>query len=257
MNNIAKTPRVSIGIVVYNGVAHIGSALRSVVNQDYKNIEIIVVDGGSSDGTLNILEEFSQYLTVKISEPDLGIYDAMNKVCSLATGDWLIFLGCDDVLLNTIDKVVMKMNSPDVVYYGDVIFGSTGAFYGGEFSKRRLLKMNICHQALFYPKSIYKSYLYDLKYKWLADYALNIKLFGLGVPFFYTNVMVSIYNDKGGSSQGDADFEKARLSLIRSAFGLMYVAIYVFDKTTEKLKIRASLFLKRLLGKNNLLRCFL
>jgi glycosyltransferase involved in cell wall biosynthesis len=240
-------PMISIGIVVYNGVDYIGLALKSLINQDYKNIEIIVVDGGSSDGTLNVLEEFSQYITVKISEPDLGIYDAMNKVCSLATGNWLIFLGCDDVLLNSIDKVVMKMNSPDTVYYGDVIFASTGSFYGGEFSKRRLLKMNICHQAVFYPKSIYKTYFYDLNYKWLADYAFNIKLFGLDVPFVYFNVIVSIYNDKGGSSQGDADFEKSRLNLIRSSFGLMYVVIYVLDKTKEKLKILTSSLLKGLL----------
>jgi glycosyltransferase involved in cell wall biosynthesis len=245
-NTNTKVPVISIGIVVYNGVDYIGHALRSVINQDYKNIELIVVDGGSSDGTLKVLEDYSRHITVKISEPDLGIYDAMNKVCSLATGDWLIFLGCDDVLLNAIDKVVIKMNWPDIVYYGDVIFGSTGGFYGGKFSKRRLLKMNICHQAVFYPKSIYKSFRYDLNYKWLADYAFNIKLFGLNVSFVYVNVVVSIYNDKGGSSQGDADFEKARLNLIRSSFGLMYVVIYVLDKTKEKLKILTRSSLKRL-----------
>jgi len=86
----ANSPKISIGIVVYNGIEYIRRALGSVVGQPYRNIELIVVDGGSTDGTLSVLNEYSKDISVLVSEPDKGIYDAMNKVCSLATGDWLI-----------------------------------------------------------------------------------------------------------------------------------------------------------------------
>ena len=115
-------PKISVGLVVYNGVEHIRSALDSIVRQSYKNIELIVVDGGSTDGTLDVLHEYAEHISVLVSEPDKGIYDAMNKVCSLATGDWLIFLGCDDNLFDTLGNVAELMTDPDTVYHGDVIF---------------------------------------------------------------------------------------------------------------------------------------
>ena len=218
-------PRISIGLVVYNGIEHIRSALDSVVRQSYKNIELIVVDGGSKDGTKNVLDEYSEHITVLISEPDKGIYDAMNKVCSLATGDWLIFLGCDDVLLDTVCNMAVLMNDPASVYYGDVIFRSSGKIYGGEFSKYKLMRQNICHQALFYPRAVYSKYAYSQSYKWLADHVYNLKLMGDAIPFVYSGVVVSIFNDMGVSSRGDADFSRDQINLIRASFGNTYALI--------------------------------
>jgi len=228
------TPRISIGLVVYNGAEYIRSALDSIVKQPYKDIELVVVDGGSSDGTLDVLEEFANYISVMVSKPDEGIYDAMNKVCSLATGDWLIFLGCDDVLLEALGDISVQMTSPDSVYYGDAIFLSSGNVIGGRFSKRRLAQMNICHQAVFYPRTVYKKYAYSLDYSWLADYAYNLNLVGIGIQFVYVNEVVSVYNDKGGSSHGDAEFEKKKIKLIYSSLGLMYVALEIL----RRLKVR-------------------
>src|SRR5262245_60302981 len=110
--------KISVGIVVYNGVEHIRSALDSIVRQTYKDIELVVVDGGSKDGTQNILKEYVQHISVLACEPDKGIYDGMNKICSLATGDWLIFLGCDDELLDVLGNISEQMSNPDCVYYG-------------------------------------------------------------------------------------------------------------------------------------------
>jgi glycosyltransferase involved in cell wall biosynthesis len=216
-------PKISIGIIVYNGAAHIRNALDNIVRQSYRNIELIVVDGDSKDNTLNILKEYEEHISVLVSEPDQGIYDAMNKICSLATGDWLIFLGCDDVLLDTLGNMVELMTDPDSVYYGDVIFLSSGRVYCGEFSKFKILQQNICHQALFYPREVYNKYSYNLKYKSLADYAYNINLWGDSVPFVYVSVVVSIFNDKGASSQGDVDFLRDRTKLMRASFGNTFV----------------------------------
>lgn len=232
-----NSPKISIGVVVYNGAEHIRSVLDSVVRQSYKNIELIVVDGNSQDGTQEILKEYASHISVLVSEPDKGIYDAMNKVCSLATGDWLIFLGCDDVLFDMLGNMSEKMSDPDAVYYGDAVFLSSGDIYGGKFSKYRLAQMNFCHQSIFYPRSVYKNYAYSLDYKWLADYAYNLKLVGLKIPFVYVSEVVSKYNDKGGSSQGDTEFENIKISLVKSSLGVIYALV----ETVRKLKVRLIL----------------
>lgn len=242
-----STPKISIGLVVYNGAEHIRGALDSIVRQAYKNIELIVVDGDSKDGTQNILHEYAEHISVLVSEPDKGIYDAMNKVLSVATGDWLIFLGCDDVLLGTFDRIVPLLSRADTVYYGDVIKTSSGKIYGGKFSKYRLMRHNICHQALFYPRSVYKSYSYSLDYRWLADYVYNLKLLGDAVPFVYTGVVVSIYNDEGGSARGDADLTRDQLKLIRASFGNIYMLIEILRRLKDKIIRLISMVMKYLL----------
>ena len=223
-------PKISIGIVVYNGVEHIRNVLESVVGQPYKNIELIVVDGDSTDGTRDVLKEYADHISVLVSEPDKGIYDAMNKVCSLAGGDWLLFLGCDDVLLETFDRIIPMLSNADTVYYGDVIKHSSGKIYDGKFSKFKLMRHNICHQSLFYPRSVYKRYSYSLEYRWLADYVYNLKLMGDKVPFVYTGVVISIYNDKGGSAPGDADLSRDQLKLIRESFGNTYALVEILRR---------------------------
>jgi glycosyltransferase involved in cell wall biosynthesis len=244
-------PKISIGIVVYNCVEHIRVAIESVVKQPYKHIELIIVDGGSNDGTLTVVDEFSDYISKVVSEKDKGIYDAMNKVCSFATGDWLIFLGCDDVLLASLANIAELMTDYDAIYYGDVILRSSGSVYGGKFSKLRLARMNFCHQALFYPRAVYKKYSYSLDYRWLADYAYNINLVGTGTTFIYVSEVISVFNDKGGSSFGDAEFEKRKLDLIRSSFGTPYVLLELLRRLivrlTDKFANAFGVVLKRLL----------
>lgn len=217
------SPKISIGIVVYNGIGHIKDTLDSIVKQSYKNIELVVVDGNSTDGTRDVLAEYSEHISVLVSESDNGIYDAMNKVCKLATGDWLLFMGCDDLLFDVLEKTTQKMLDPNSLYYGDVIFRSSGEIYGGEFSKHRLARKNICHQALFYPRSVYKTYSYNLKYKIWADYDYNIRVIGNGAPFHYLDSIISMFNEDGRSKPGDSDFEKIKLTLIHESFGMTYM----------------------------------
>jgi glycosyltransferase involved in cell wall biosynthesis len=243
--------KITIGMVVYNGAQHIRRALDSIIAQPYKNIELVIIDGGSTDGTLSVLAEYTKCISVMVSEPDKGIYDAMNKVCVRATGDWLIFLGCDDLLLDSFGKIAAYLCRPDTVYYGDVIKTSTGKLYGGRYSKIRLMQHNICHQALFYPKEVYTKYLYSLNYRWLADYVYNLKLLGDKVPFVYTGVVISIFNDEGRSSAGDADLSRDQLKLIREAFGNFYLSIEILRRCkiglTDNIAHTCGFVLKRML----------
>jgi glycosyltransferase involved in cell wall biosynthesis len=234
--NEKKLPLISIAIVVYNGIEYIQRALDSIVQQPYKNIELIVVDGGSNDGTLGVLSEYSAHISKMVSEPDKGIYDAMNKACTLATGDWLIFLGCDDVMLQSLGSVAKMLSQPDTVYYGDVIVRSSGKVSGEEFSKYKFMRFNICHQSMFYPKSVYKKYSYCLDYPWYGDYDYNLRLVGDAVQFVYMGIVIAIYNDKGLSSSGDAEFEKNRMKLIRATFGIHYVFMEIVRRQKEKIK---------------------
>lgn len=214
-----QPPRISVCIVVFNGRAHIADALDSVLDQKYRNVELLVVDGGSTDGTLDVLSQYADRISKVVSEPDRGIYDAMNKACAMAQGDWLIFLGCDDVLLDSLAAAAEKLRDRASVYYGNVIWRSTGRVYGGAFSKYRLMQSNICHQSIFYPRQVYQATSYNRKYRYLADYEYNIKLIGRGVRFEYIDVNVAIYNDAGASMNGDAEFERDKLRLVRDNFG--------------------------------------
>lgn len=215
-------PLISIATVTINAAKHLPRLIMSIRAQRYPNIEWLVIDGGSTDATLDLLKANDDTIDYWRSEPDKGIYDAINKACSLATGDWLIFLGCDDVLLDTLECSAKLMIDPGAAYYGDVIFRSSGKIYGGKSSKLRLMEYNICHQALFYPKSVYRKYTYDLKYRWHADYLYNLTIMGAGIPFIYTGIVISVFNDKGGSLVGDADFQNDQLKLIAATLGSVY-----------------------------------
>src|SRR5690554_5042919 len=113
-------PAISIITVVYNGVQHIEQAILSVKNQHYPNLEYIVVDGGSTDGTLNILEKHKQFINHLVSEPDTGISDAFNKGIALATGEVIGILNADDQYFpNTLSSIAAAY-STEGVYYGNM-----------------------------------------------------------------------------------------------------------------------------------------
>jgi len=117
--------KVSIITVVYNNVEYIGNAIQSVLSQDYDNIEYIVIDGGSTDGTVDIVKEYQDKISVFISEPDEGIYDAMNKGIALATGNVIGILNSDDFYINelTIGKVVKEFKEKKVdSVYADLVY---------------------------------------------------------------------------------------------------------------------------------------
>jgi glycosyltransferase involved in cell wall biosynthesis len=173
--------------------------------QEYSNIEIIIVDGLSIDETLNVVNRLVVGVDHNIiSELDCGIYDAINKGIDIASGDYLIVLGADDVFYD--NKVLNRVFLSDFKYadfiYGNVIFKSTNVKYDGKFNIIKLLRKNICHQAIFYHKSVYEKLgKYETKYKALGDLLFNIRCFESGdITIRYINEIISIYNDSGYSS---------------------------------------------------------
>jgi glycosyltransferase involved in cell wall biosynthesis len=231
-------PKISIVIPTYNSQLTLEETLLSISRQNYNNTEVIIVDGGSIDSTRSILKDHEDKISIVISEPDLGVYDAMNKGANIATGDWLYFLGSDDILLDgVLHRVAKCLLSSKCVYYGDVIFKYANLKYAGRIETLRLLNMNFPHQAIFYPRSVFQKFSYNLKYKILADYALNIKL-KKSYNFHYIGLTVAIFNDRYGLSPNNVDreFEDDRLAIYRKEFGYTYACIFIIRKSLSNLK---------------------
>lgn len=198
-------PLVSIIIVVYNAHSTLDATIQSVLLQTYKAREIVVIDGGSTDGTLDILERHQHELAYFKSERDNGIYDAMNKGIKAASGEWLYFLGSDDVFMNP-DVLTDIFKTADIyssdMLYGNVRFRSNSELFGGSRTYRELIGKNINHQSIFYRKNLFDVVgYYNLRYKVLADYDLNLRAFqDEKILKKYVPIDVCLFNNKGGTS---------------------------------------------------------
>lgn len=215
--------KISIVTVTFNASKTLEQTIQSIISQTYTNIEFIIIDGASSDDTINIINKYSNKITHWISEPDNGIYDAMNKALKLATGDFLIFMGADDVFFKpeTIEKMAKQMINLNSVYYGNVILKGLNKIHNGKFNKIKWGTTNISHQAIFYPQKVYKSYEYNTKYKIYADYAYNLTLLKDKVNFIYINEIITLYNMEGISARNTTDksFHKDYKELLITSVG--------------------------------------
>jgi putative colanic acid biosynthesis glycosyltransferase len=169
-------PLISIVTVVYNGEEFLEDTIKSVIEQSYESIEYIIIDGGSTDGTVDIIKKYEDKIDYWVSEPDSGIYDAMNKGAKLASGDFIYFLNAGDRLLaNTnIEEVVNNIDSLQKLYFtrAKIIGDGTSWIYPSEeiVDYQQWVKHNLPnHQTMFFPKSFYKSNVYDLRLKIGAD----------------------------------------------------------------------------------------
>jgi len=213
-------PLVTVITATYNAAETIERTIESVVQQIYKNIEFIFVDGLSQDGTTEIIQAAARKdKRIKyISEKDQGPYDAMNKGISMSSGDWIYFLGADDMLIqeNTLQELFEAgYFSQEKVFYGNVIIeGDTSwakdkQVYAGEFNLPELLKRNICHQAIFYPRKIVeRAGFFNNNYIICADWDYNMRCFAFE-PFFYVDKVIARFQAGGVSSSGkDPAFSK-------------------------------------------------
>jgi glycosyltransferase involved in cell wall biosynthesis len=218
-------PLFSIITVCYNASATISETIASVLGQTYRDLEYIVVDGKSTDGTVEILRGIKDERMKFVSEKDSGIYNAMNKGLRMASGDYLIFLGADDTFFDNkvLERVAAKLPGDESVVYGDVLLKERKRLYNGAFTRWTWGHRNISHQCIFYPKSVYTRYQYDEKYRSTADWAYNLRLLIDRVPFTYIRETVCTFNDADGlsSSTKDYDFLKVRRQMVCQAVGTL------------------------------------
>lgn len=215
--------QISVVTVTFNAAKTLEQTILSITNQTYHNIEYIIIDGASTDGTIDIINKYATKITYWISEPDKGIYDAMNKALKIAQGDFLIFMGADDIFYTSdvIEKMVGQMLNSETVYYGNVIFKGLNKKHNGKFNKIKWATTNISHQAIFYPKKIFKSYTYNTKYRIYADYAYNLTLLKDKVNFKYINEIITLYSMEGISANSkDKIFQEDYKKLLTDSIGI-------------------------------------
>jgi putative colanic acid biosynthesis glycosyltransferase len=199
-------PTISVITVSYNAASSIEKTILSVLNQQDVVVEYIVIDGGSTDGTLAILDQYRARLAYCHSEPDRGVYDAMNKGMSLATGDWLFFIGADDQLANeqVFSRMWAYLADNDIDWQQlDLIFGDvrylTGSQlvrqYHSRFDVSLYIKNRLHHQGAFYRRTAVADWRYDSNFRAFADYELNLKLYlakvrSAKIPFIVADCQV-------------------------------------------------------------------
>ena len=197
-------PLITVVTVVFNGEATLEQTIQSVVNQTYDNVEYIIVDGGSKDRTLDIIKKYEDRIDYWQSEPDKGIYDAMNKAIELASGDWINFMNAGDEFYS--DSVITTVFK-DRIYNCSVIFGMTNQVF--DFGKRIIFPkqmtknskhLEFCHQSCFTNRIVLIEYKYNTKYRICADYDLYHRLLIEGKKFIFVNQIISTYDNSGGIS---------------------------------------------------------
>ncbi|MCR5849113.1 MAG: glycosyltransferase [Bacteroidaceae bacterium] len=231
--------KFTIITVCYNASTTIRETIDSVLGQTYQELEYIVVDSKSEDGTVEILQSITDKRLTFISEKDSGIYNAMNKGLKMASGDYLIFLGADDIFYDkdVLKKVAGKLTGSNDVVYGDVMLKTRQRLYNGAFSRWTWGHRNICHQSIFYPKSVYGRYMYNEKYRSVADWDYNLRLLIDSIKFTYIRETICTFNDNDGlsSSSKDYDFLKVRRKLVCKAVGFLPYCWGILQRAKRRL----------------------
>ena len=198
-------PKISIVTVSYNTYNCIEKTIRSVINQTYDNVEYLIIDGGSTDGTQKIVERYQDKIAYFVSEKDKGLYDGMNKGIAAATGDYLLFMNADDIFVS--NDVLTRIaafitENPDA----DVIYGNSEQVleYGIYEIKPQVAcidhKMAISHQAAFVRLSLLRAHPFDLKYRYAADFEQMSSFYLAGYIFKYVDCLIARVEMTGGTT---------------------------------------------------------
>lgn len=233
--------RITVITITFNEVQALKKTIDSVVHQDYKNKEFIIIDGGSKDESLEIIKSNKPYIKKYISQPDNGIYDAMNKGIDLATGDYIIFMNSGDLFYDytTISRVFSNTTNKDVIY-GNTLWNFNG--------NNRLIKASSLanlsfelpfnHQSVFVKTTLMKKYKFNNKYKFLADFEFFNKLYKNDSSFKYVDLVISRCDGHGVSNcpENLSKLNKERTLIIGKGLNFLFVT-----KTMLKRKIKRVL----------------
>ena len=228
---MSKNYLVTIIVITYNAEKHIEGVIESIKLRFNENTEVIIVDGLSTDETLNIVKKYGKYITKVISEKDFGIYDAMNKGIAHSNGRFILFLGADDKLAINLKELASILVDDKTIYYGDVRLSPSDKIYGGKYTTAKLLNRNICHQCILYPKKVFEEFQFGSSYKYMEDYVMNMKLWcSNSFTFHYINKTIAIYSTTGLSSTNlDTAYKKDSWNIIYKNFGFLGIVIKFFN----------------------------
>jgi glycosyltransferase involved in cell wall biosynthesis len=212
-----KEKLISVITVVYNNVELIEDTIKSVLSYEMDHFEYIIIDGGSTDGTVEVVKKYLDKISIFITEKDKGIYDAMNKGITYSTGTFVYFINCGDRLLSLPVKQLCNNINNDINCFpvqlsnGEKIIPSSGFMLK--------LKNTIPHQGCFYKRS--KDLNYDLTYKVFSDFNLNQQIYKKKGKILVFNEPVIAFHDMGGISH-DKKYSKEIFMVVDNNFGLKF-----------------------------------
>lgn len=259
-----SNPHISVITITYNSEKTLEKTIQSVLSQKYDNLEYIIIDGGSKDGTLNIINKYRDKIAVVVSEPDNGISDAFNKGIKYATGEIIGIINSDDLLMPGALKAIVDCYSPEIdVYRGRLLINNPHTGFKYSSGKPTLycpvtsyLKLNVCHPSTFVTKRAYnKVGGYKVYLKYIMDMDMLFRLTSANCSFAYVPYDLAQFN-LGGVS-GCVFYKRIyeRYRVVRENDGSFIFGFYVATRCMVKDIVK--LMMDKLFGedfKNALLR---
>ena len=224
-----KESKISIVTVCWNAESCIEKTIQSIIDQTFCDYEYLIIDGASTDSTMRIVEKYRESFRTKdikyfyISEPDHGIYDAMNKSIGIAEGEWILFMNAGDTFFD--NDVLEKLFSANYTN-ADVVYGNVLLAENGKYKKAAIGKITdnsvhspICHQGTMIKTQLMKKFRFNTEYRLAADYDVLLRLYNSGAVFLKSEIVLAVFELGGTSSQQSIKYLKEmNLSRTNNAF---------------------------------------
>ncbi|MGB9762804.1 MAG: glycosyltransferase family 2 protein [Minisyncoccia bacterium] len=250
---ITELPLITVITVVFNGAKTLEDTIKSVINQTYPNVEYIIIDGGSTDGTLDIIKKYEDQIDYWISEPDKGIYDAMNKGIEVAVGRWINLLNSGDIYFEDkgIEKIMLdrNLNLYDCIVSGWICNDGKVSFMLEPKPYLMLKKpgWHINHQAFIYKNKIHKKIgFYSLEYKYAADHEFYFRIFDKKYKIYTINtpfIIFRLIDNKSDSIKAKIEDFRLRLNYLgfkpsEVFYFIIYFTRYLLRKFIETIGLK-------------------
>ena len=251
--------RYSVITINYNNKDGLKRTIESVVGQNYADFEYIVIDGGSTDGSVGIIQDYVKNITYWVSEPDKGIYNAMNKGTSHATGDYLIFMNSGDCFHSS-DVLSSITNYQEDIICGKILRGNSTKPYGHHKDTLTLIDLvrdTLPHQAMFIKRDIMIKYPYDENYKIYADWKFSVESIIVGnCSFRNIDIIVADYDISGVSANNNQQRLVDKDAILKELFPPRIIADYLRLAPIDDTLIDQSRILTQTVKARKLVRGF-
>ncbi len=234
LQSLAEKPVVSVITVVYNSEKLLERTIQNILSQTYHNIELIIIDGGSKDGTLDIIRKYNDRISYWVSEKDNGLYHAMDKGLQLASGDYVWYINSGDLIFDatTTEKIFTENRTDADIYYGDTLYVNGNYETIGlrsEITNKKLPKqlsvdsfefgMVVCHQAFIMKRSVAARY--DLQFRYVSDYDWEIACTKNAKTAIHTHQTLAKFLTEGFSTKHRNASVKEKRKVMLKHWGLV------------------------------------
>ncbi|HPJ09413.1 MAG TPA: glycosyltransferase family 2 protein [Flavobacterium sp.] len=246
--------KISVITVNYNDKSGLEKTIASVIGQTFADIEYIVIDGDSTDGSKEVIEAFKKKIDIAVSEPDSGIYNAMNKGIRAASGEYLFFLNAGDVFIDEtiLSQVMAFIDGSKDYYYGNVIFkegaNEMPVVYPDELSFHFFTYNCICHQTSFLKRELFERYFYyNETLKIVSDWEFLVyTIFLKNITYQHIPITVSYYDFTGISSRPESEaLKKTEREIVMQKYFRWFIEDYQIMEELRSKRIQYVLHIKK------------